>query len=61
MADRKQDMTALKPLKQVATPRADIRSRKFDASVFAADLGEVLAGRGPRITATPPASSARPT
>ena len=39
-------MTALKPWRQVATPHADIRSGKFDASVFAADLGEVLAGRG---------------
>jgi predicted AAA+ superfamily ATPase len=27
-------------------PHADIRQGKFDASVFAADLGEVLAGRG---------------
>jgi predicted AAA+ superfamily ATPase len=39
-------MTALKPWRQVATPHADIRQGKFDASVFAADLGEVLAGRG---------------
>jgi hypothetical protein len=39
-------MTALKPWRQVATPHADIRNGKFDASVFAADLGEVLAGRG---------------
>ena len=27
-------------------PHGDIRNAKFDASVFAADLGEVLAGRG---------------
>lgn len=39
-------MTSLKPWRQVATPHADIRQGKFDASVFAADLGEVLAGRG---------------
>src|SRR5438874_12754111 len=39
-------MTALKPWRQVATPHADIRQGKFDSSVFAADLGEVLAGRG---------------
>jgi predicted AAA+ superfamily ATPase len=39
-------MSTLKPWRQVATPHADIRSGKFDASVFAADLGEVLAGRG---------------
>lgn len=39
-------MSTLKPWRQVANPHADIRSGKFDASVFAADLGEVLAGRG---------------
>ena len=39
-------MTALKPWRQVVTPHADIRHGKFDTSVFAADLGEVLAGRG---------------
>ena len=39
-------MTTLKPWRQVVTPHADIRQGKFDASVFAADLGEVLAGRG---------------
>jgi len=38
--------STLKPWRQVATPHTDIRSGKFDASVFAADLGEVLAGRG---------------
>src|SRR5271165_5310047 len=36
----------LRAWRQVVTPHADIRSGKFDASVFAADLGEVLAGRG---------------
>src|SRR5512135_2285633 len=46
MADREPTMSTLKPWRQVATPHADIRSGKFDASVFAADLGEVLAGRG---------------
>jgi len=39
-------MSALKAWRQVATPHADIRNGKFDSSVFAADLGEVLAGRG---------------
>src|SRR5215470_768084 len=39
-------MITLKPWRQVVEPHADIRQGKFDASVFAADLGEVLAGRG---------------
>jgi uncharacterized protein len=39
-------MSTLKPWRQVTTPHSDIRNGKFDASVFAADLGEVLAGRG---------------
>ena len=39
-------MSALKAWRQVVTPHADIRQGKFDASVFAANLGEVLAGRG---------------
>ena len=39
-------MITLKPWRQVVTPHADIRQGKFDASVFAVDLGEVLAGRG---------------
>ena len=39
-------MTTLKAWRQVVTPHADIRQGKFDSSVFAADLGEVLAGRG---------------
>ena len=39
-------MTTLKPWRQVVTPHADIRQGKFDPSVFAADLGEILAGRG---------------
>ena len=39
-------MSTLKPWGQVVTPHADIRLGKFDSSVFAADLGEVLAGRG---------------
>ena len=38
--------SALRPWRQVVTPHADIRQGKFDSSVFAADLGEVLAGRG---------------
>lgn len=39
-------MSTLKAWRQVVTPHADIRQGKFDSSVFAADLGEVLAGRG---------------
>ena len=39
-------MSTLKPWRQVVTPHADIRQGKFDPSTFAADLGEVLAGRG---------------
>lgn len=39
-------MNSLKPWRQVVTPHADIRQGKFDPSTFAADLGEVLAGRG---------------
>lgn len=39
-------MSTLKAWRQVTNPHADIRLGKFDASVFAADLGEVLAGRG---------------
>jgi hypothetical protein len=39
-------MTVLKPWRQVAAPHADSRLGQFDASVFAADLGGVLAVRG---------------
>jgi predicted AAA+ superfamily ATPase len=39
-------MSTIKPWRQVVTPHADIRQGRFDASVFAADLGEVLANRG---------------
>lgn len=39
-------MSTLKAWRQVVTPHADIRQGRFDASVFAADLGEVLANRG---------------
>lgn len=39
-------MSNLKPWWQVATPHKDIREGKLDESVFAADLGEVHAGRG---------------
>ncbi len=39
-------MSELKAWRQVAVPHRDIRDGKFDSSVFAADLGEVLAGRG---------------
>ena len=39
-------MATLTPWRQVVQPHADIRLGKFDSSVFAADLGEVMAGRG---------------
>ena len=39
-------MSTLKAWRQVVTPHADIRQGKFDSSVFAADLGAVLAGQG---------------
>lgn len=39
-------MSTLKAWRQVVTPHEDIRKGRFDTSVFAADLGEVLAGRG---------------
>jgi len=39
-------MSTLKAWRQVVVPHEDIRKGRFDASVFAADLGEVLAGRG---------------
>lgn len=47
-------MTALRAWRQVVTPHYDIRQGKFDASVFAADLGEVLAGRGATDYRDPP-------
>jgi len=39
-------MSTVKAWRQVVTPHEDIRRGRFDASVFAADLGEVMAGRG---------------
>ena len=36
----------LKPWIQVVEPHEDIRRGRFDESIFAADLGEILAGRG---------------
>jgi hypothetical protein len=36
-----------KPWRQVAIPHRDIREGKFDESVFAAGLGDVVADRGP--------------
>lgn len=36
----------LKPWIQVIEPHEDIRKGRFDESIFAADLGEVMAGRG---------------
>jgi hypothetical protein len=53
-------MTALKPWRQVVTPHADIRHGKFDASVFAADLGESSLDEEPLITEMPRRSSRRP-
>lgn len=38
---------SVKPWHQVAVPHRDIREGKFDESVFAADLSEVVSGRGP--------------
>jgi hypothetical protein len=38
---------SVRPWHQVATPHRDIREGKFDESVFAADLSEVVVGRGP--------------
>lgn len=37
----------MKPWIQVATPHIDIRTAKLDESVFAADLSDVVANRGP--------------
>jgi len=39
-------MTKIKPWLQLVQPHEDIRKGKFDASIFAADLGEVMQGRG---------------
>ncbi|MBT6756814.1 MAG: ATP-binding protein, partial [Candidatus Marinimicrobia bacterium] len=39
---------ALKNWWQVCTPHNDILEGRFDQSVFAADLGDVIIGRGPR-------------
>lgn len=41
-------MTELKPWMEVAKPHADIRDGSFDESLFAADLGLVADGKGPR-------------
>ena len=38
---------SVKPWHQVAVPHRDIREGKFDESVFAADLSEVVVDRGP--------------
>jgi hypothetical protein len=37
----------MKPWHEVVVPHPDIRAGKFDESVFAADLADVVAGRGP--------------
>jgi len=39
-------MSTIKPWRTVVTPHEDIRKGRFDASVFAANLGHVLAGQG---------------
>lgn len=39
-------MSKLRPWIQVVQPHEDIRKGRFDESIFAADLGEVLVGRG---------------
>lgn len=41
-------MSELKPWLEVSSPHADIRDGSFDESLFAADLGLVATGRGPR-------------
>ena len=37
----------MKPWLQVCVPHRDIREWKFDESIFAADLSDVVADRGP--------------
>lgn len=39
-------MGTIRPWRTVVTPHEDIREGRFDASVFAANLGHVLAGQG---------------
>jgi len=39
-------MSTIRPWRTVVTPHEDIRLGRFDASVFAANLGHVLAGQG---------------
>ena len=39
-------MSTIRPWRMVVTPHEDIRQGRFDASVFAANLGHVLAGQG---------------
>lgn len=41
-------MAELKPWLEVAAPHSDIRDGSFDESLFAADLGLVAAGKGPK-------------
>lgn len=41
-------MADLKPWLEVASPHRDIRDGSFDESLFAADLGLVAAGKGPK-------------
>jgi predicted AAA+ superfamily ATPase len=48
LADEERSLPGnIKPWHQVAIPHRDIREGKFDESVFAADLSEVVSGRGP--------------
>ena len=39
-------MSTIRPWRTVVTPHEDIRQGRFDASVFAANLGQVLVGQG---------------
>lgn len=39
-------MSTIRPWRMVVTPHEDIRQGRFDASVFAANLGHVVAGQG---------------
>jgi|FLYL01.1.fsa_nt_gi hypothetical protein len=48
LAEQERPMSgAVKPWHQVAVPHRDIREGKFDESVFAADLNDVVNDRGP--------------
>ena len=46
-SNRRLKISTLKPWHEVVVPQADIRKGQFDESVFAADLSDVRADRGP--------------